>query len=397
VRGEPEVAGLGYDDGLTMEIEDDVSLAPQTTLGLGGPARHLIVARDEETVVEAVAWAKASGRGLELTVLGGGSNLVVADAGFEGVVLRVELRGVRVDEQTPLADGRVRVAAAAGEPWDGLVDLAVERGLGGIECLAGIPGLVGATPIQNVGAYGQEVSDTIVEVRVLDRATGEIVGLSNHACEFGYRDSVFKRRPAAFVVLGVTFGLTPAAGGAGGDGRAAPPRYRELAAYLREGARRDAASASDRDPTLAEVSRAVRALRRAKSMVLDPADPNRRSVGSFFTNPVVDTAAVAAVVGRALAAGLVTTAAEVPQFPTTRPERVKLSAGWLIEKAGFTKGFRRGPVGLSSNHALALVHHGGGTTAELLTLAREIRDAVSAIWGITLAPEPTLLGTTLDG
>src|SRR5450432_3831842 len=274
-----------------MEIEDDVSLAPQTTLGLGGPARHLIVARDEETVVEAVAWAKASGRGLELTVLGGGSNLVVADAGFEGVVLRVELRGVRVDEQTPLADGRVRVAAAAGEPWDGLVDLAVERGLGGIECLAGIPGLVGATPIQNVGAYGQEVSDTIVEVRVLDRATGEIVGLSNHACEFGYRDSVFKRRPAAYVVLGVTFGLTPAAGGAGGDGRAALPRYRELAAYLREGARRDAAGAvaGDRDPTLAEVSRAVRALRRAKSMVLDPTDPNRRSVGSFFTNPVIET------------------------------------------------------------------------------------------------------------
>src|SRR5450432_1594747 len=307
-----------------MEIEDDVSLAPQTTLGLGGPARHLIVARDEETVVAASSKEKASGRGLELTVLGGGSNLVVADAGFEGVVLRVELRGVRVDEQTPLADGRVRVAAAAGEPWDGLVDLAVERGLGGIECLAGIPGLVGATPIQNVGAYGQEVSDTIVEVRVLDRATGEIVGLSNHACEFAYRDSVFKRRPAAYVVLGVTFGLTPAAGGAGGDGRAALPRYRELAAYL------------------------------------------------------------------------VTTASEVPQFPTASPGRVKLSAGWLIEKAGFTKGFRRGPVGLSSNHALALVHHGGGTTAELLTLAREIRDAVNATWGITLVPEPTLLGTTLD-
>lgn len=345
-------------------LRRDVPLRSLTTLDLGGPARFLIEAAAEATVIQAVLWAAE--QGLSLVVLGGGSNVVVSDAGFDGLVVRMAMRGT-----TFHADGTVY--AAAGEPWDDFVEATVARGWAGLECLSGIPGSVGATPIQNVGAYGQEVAETIREVRVLERATRAIVTLSAADCAFGYRDSVFRRTPEAYVVLGVTFALRP--------GGAPSVRYRELAEAL----------AADHRPSLATVSATVRALRRKKSMVIDPADPNRRSVGSFFTNPVLDSAAFAALGERAVAAGVVADVAEIPRFATP-DAKVKVPAAWLIERAGFTKGLRRGAVGISSAHALALVHHGGGTTAALRALADEICAGVQARFGVTLSAEPISLG-----
>jgi UDP-N-acetylmuramate dehydrogenase len=355
-----------------MNVRDGVPLAPLTTLELGGPARHLVEAADDATIVEALSWADA--RGVPAFVLGGGSNVVVADAGFEGLVVRVATRGSTFG--APAATGEALVTAAAGEPWDAFVGATVARGLAGLECLSGIPGLVGATPIQNVGAYGQEVADTIRSVRAWDRRARAVVELAPEACAFAYRDSAFRRAPDRHVVLGVTFALR--AGGV------PTPRYRELADALAQGGA----------PTLARVRDVVIALRRRKSMVLDAADPNRRSVGSFFTNPIVDDAAAERLAARAAADGLVPAPADVPRWPAG-PGRVKLSAGWLIERAGMTKGLRRGPVGISSAHALALVHHGGGTTAALVALAREVRDAVAARFGVALAPEPIFLGVSL--
>lgn len=348
-----------------MRIVPNVPLATLTTLELGGPARFAVEARDKATIAEALRWAAE--RGLSVFPLGGGSNVVIGDDGFEGLLVRVDLRGItavrRADE--------VELEAMAGEPWDAFVRQTVDRGLAGLECLAGIPGLVGATPIQNVGAYGQEVAETIRAVRVLDRQTLEEHVLSPEECAFAYRHSAFKQAPDRHLVLSVVFALRP--------GGAPAIRYPELASAL----------AGVEGPTLAQVRDTVLALRRRKSMVIDPADENRRSAGSFFTNPIVDDAQAAQVVARAAVHGVAPT--DVPRWPVG-PGRVKLAAGWLIERAGISKGLRRGAVGVSSRHALALVHHGGGTTAELLALAREIRDAVHARFGVTLQPEPVLLG-----
>jgi UDP-N-acetylmuramate dehydrogenase len=344
-----------------LAVRDDVPLAPLTTLELGGPARHLVEARDDATVLEALRWASA--RGLRVLVLGGGSNLVIGDGGFDGLALRMATRGSTF--APPNAAGEVLATVAAGEPWDAFVAETVARGLAGLECLSGIPGLAGATPIQNVGAYGQEVAETIRAVDAVERATGALVSLSPGDCAFAYRDSAFRRAPERWVVLRVTFALR--AGGA------PTLRYRELAEAL----------AGAAPPTLAEARATVLALRARKSMVIDPADPNRRSAGSFFTNPIVD-AAVADGLGP-----------DAPRWPAG-PGRVKLSAGWLIEHAGIAKGTRRGPVGVSTRHALALVHHGGGTTDALVALAREVRAAVAARFGVTLAPEPIFVGASLD-
>jgi UDP-N-acetylmuramate dehydrogenase len=354
----------------SLAIQNDVPLAPLTTLELGGHARHLVEVATDADVVAALRWATA--RGLPVLVLGGGSNVVVADAGFAGLVVRVASRG----RAYASAGHEVLATIAAGEPWDDFVADAVARGLAGVECLSGIPGLAGATPIQNVGAYGQEVSDTARVVRALERASGAVVDLSPAACAFGYRDSAFRRAPERYIVLAVTFALRP--------GGAPTLRYRELADAL-----------TGAMPTLAATRETVLALRRRKSMVLDAADPNRRSVGSFFTNPIVDAAAAARLAERAVAAGVVTGASEIPRWPAG-PGLVKLSAGWLIEHAGIAKGLRRGAVGVSTRHALALVHHGGGTTTALVALAREVRDAVAARFGVTLTPEPVLVGATLD-
>jgi len=344
-------------------IRDGVPLAPLTTFELGGPAAHLTEATDDAAIAEALRWAGA--RQLPVAILGGGSNVVVADAGFEGLVIRIATRGRSFQ---PLPDGSVDLTAAAGEPWDDLVADTVARGLAGLECLSGIPGLAGATPIQNVGAYGQEVAQTIRRVRVLDRGTLGISELDATDCAFGYRDSRFKRDPDRFVVLAVTFALRPAG--------APALRYPELAAAL----------GGTGDPSLADVRAAVLALRAKKSMVLAPDDPNRRSAGSFFMNPVVSAAEADAVAQRA---GVATQA--MPRFPAGGG-RVKLSAGWLIERAGFPKGTRRGPVGISTAHALALVNLGGARTDQLLGLAAEIQDAVRQRLGVALAREPVLLG-----
>ena len=354
-----------------IAIENQVPLAPLTTLELGGPARFFVRADSEGAVAEALIWAKR--RGVPVFVLGGGSNLVVADAGFEGLVVQVAPPGMAFHD----SGGEVLVEAGAGQPWDDLVDQAVARDLAGVECLAGIPGLVGATPIQNVGAYGQEVSETIRKVRVLDRTTLQIAEVGPEACGFGYRDSAFKRAPDRQVVLAVTFALRP-----GG-----PPtlRYPEL---------RGAVAGQ---PTLAEVRDTVRRLRAAKSMLLSlsPDDENRRTAGSFFMNPIVAPEVAERVAAQAVREGLVKEAAQVPRFPAAGGQ-IKLAAGWLIERAGIARGYRQGAVGISSRHALALVHHGGGRTADLLALARHVRDAVAARFGVTLVPEPVLLGTALD-
>jgi UDP-N-acetylmuramate dehydrogenase len=342
-----------------------VPLAPRTTLGLGGPAQLHAVARDERDVADALAFAEGAGVD-EVAVLGGGSNVVVADEGVAGLVLEVRTRGVRVTD----AGGAALVEAAAGEDWDALVARTVEEGLAGLECLSGIPGRVGGVPIQNVGAYGVEAADVLASVRAFDRATRQVVTLAPAACGFGYRTSAFRRAPERFVVLAVTFTLRR-------DRLAAPPRYAELSRAL---------GAPDARAPLGVVREAVLSLRRAKSMVLDDADPNRRSAGSFFTNPVVDAAT---------AAELLAAHPDLPHWPE-RPGgpagRVKLAAGWLVERAGFPRGLREGAVGVSSRHALALVHHGGGSAAELIALARRIRDGVRARFGVTLVPEPVFVG-----
>jgi UDP-N-acetylmuramate dehydrogenase len=345
----------------------NVPLAPMTTLELGGPARFFVHARSEPELCEALALAQRDG--LDVFILGGGSNLVVSDAGFDGLVIRLDSRGIRFG--TPTCDPSL-VRVAAGEPWDRVVERTVDAGLAGLECLSGIPGSTGATPIQNVGAYGREIAEFVCRVRVLERATGRIIDLAPEDCAFGYRDSALKRAPQRWVVLSVELMLA----------RGEPPvvRYAELSRALGGGS-----------PSPQQVRQTVLALRRRKSMVIDSADPNHRSAGSFFTNPIVTGERADAVVDKALDLGLVTRAEDVPRF-CAGEGAVKLAAGWLIEKSGVPKGLRHGHVGVSSNHALALVHHGGGTTAELLELASYVRDRVEHTFGIRLVPEPVLLG-----
>jgi len=342
-----------------------VPLAPLTTLGVGGAARFLVDGHDDATLVAALGWARA--RGVPCRILGGGSNVVVSDAGFDGLVVRVLTRGATWTEE----GGDVVLRARAGEPWDDLVAESVRRGCQGLECLSGIPGLAGATPIQNVGAYGQEVAETITSVEVLDRHSGDLRSFEAAHCRFSYRDSFFKSvEPERYVLLGVAFRLKPLA----------PPavRYAELERRLAE-------RAHDHERySLAEVRDTVLELRRRKSMVLDPSDENGRSCGSFFVNPVVS-----AKQAQTLEATLGDD--RMPQYP--QPDgRVKLAAGWLIERAGFTKGTRRGAVGLSTKHALAIVCHAGASAALVEAFARDIRAEVHARFGVTLTLEPVLFG-----
>lgn len=347
---------------MALAYEQDRALAPLTTLGLGGPAACFVEARERAEIGEALALAKA--RGLPLAMLGGGSNLVVRDQGFPGLVLRIATEGVAIAR----AGDEAIVTVQAGESWDALVARAIDEDLAGIECLTGIPGAVGATPIQNVGAYGQEVGEVIEAVEVLDRRNGAISWLGAEACGFGYRDSRFKREPEHFVVLAVRFRLRL--------GGPASVRYAELARVL------DVRAAT---PDLRTVAQAVRALRAGKGMLVEPGWTP--SAGSFFTNPMVGVAALADVIARAMASGAIAHASELPQYPLD-DGRVKLSAGFLIERSGIVRGMRRGPVGVSDKHALALVHHGGGSTAALLSLAAEVQARVMEHFGLRLAIEP---------
>ena len=361
-----------------------VPLSGYTTLRLGGPAARLTEATTADEIVAEVRKADAAGE--PLLVIGGGSNLVVSDDGFPGTVLRVATAGVAVSE----LGERLLVTVAAGENWDRLVDWSVTEKLAGIECLAGIPGLAGATPIQNVGAYGQEVAATITAVTVYDRAEGKVTALAGGECGFGYRTSMFKRTgwPVAglgsepgptgrHVVLDVTFAFER-------DPMSVPIGYSELARAL-------GASPGDRAP-LADVRSAVLELRRGKGMVLDPADPDTVSAGSFFTNPVLDSGQFAAL-ERTAAARL--RGERVPVFPAGHG-LVKVPAAWLIERAGFGKGYPGyGPARISSKHTLALTNAGGASTRDLIGLAGQIAAGVRSVFGIELAHEPVLVGVTL--
>ena len=353
---------------MLTRVRAKVPLGPLTTLGGGGAADELVEATTERDAIDAVREADTAGT--PVLVLGGGSNLLVADRGFAGRAVRVATRGVE-----RVRDGeRVAVTAQAGEPWDTFVAACVAEGLAGVECLSGIPGLVGATPIQNVGAYGQEVADTIVSVRAWDRVAGEVVTLPGVRCGFAYRDSAFKSgAPGRHVVLAVTFALRP--------GGAPAVRYGELSRAL----------AGDAAPTLGRVREVVIALRRAKSMVLDPGDPESRSAGSFFTNPIVDAGVADRVEADARATGALREGEAMPRFAAGEG-RVKLAAGWLIERAGVARGEVLGRAGVSRAHALALVARDGCTAAEVVALARSVRQRVWARWGVTLAPEPVLVG-----
>ena len=349
----------------------DVPLAPLTSLRLGGPAGRLVTVYDEASLLEVVRAADAAGK--PLLVLGGGSNVVLPDDGFAGTVVRLAIHGLSGSRN----GDRVRLTVAAGEDWDALVALCVADRLVGIEALSGIPGLVGASPIQNIGAYGQEVAQTVHAVRAYDRVAGSVVELTSGQCRFSYRGSAFKSEPHRWVVLGVSFSL-------GSGELSMPVTYAELARTL-------GVQIGERAP-LADVREAVLALRRAKGMVLDAADPDTRSAGSFFTNPHLSPAAASAL--RAQVLDRCGPGVSVPEWPAG-DGRVKVSAAWLIEQAGFGKGHFAGPAGISGKHTLALVNRGDARTADLLAVAREVRDGVRAAFGVELVPEPVVVGDTL--
>lgn len=351
-------------DGPVMDrqIEAGVPLAPFSTLRVGGPAKSLVTVHTEDELLETVRDLDALGE--PVLILGGGSNVLISDAGFAGTVVRVATRGITAEVS---GCSGAKVSVAAGENWDELVERAVAAEWSGIEALSGIPGLVGATPIQNVGAYGAEVSQVIETVRIFDRATAQRSTLAAADCRFSYRHSRFKAEPGRFVILSVTFQLPLGA-------LSAPVRYPELARALgvEVGARVPAA----------EVRPAVLALRTRKGTVLDDADPDTWSAGSFFTNPLLSPEQAAALPDGA------------PRYP--QPDgRVKTSAAWLIERAGFSRGFGAGAATVSTKHALALTNRGHATATDLLDLAREIRSGVESAFGITLVPEPVLVSCEL--
>ncbi|MEP6650851.1 MAG: UDP-N-acetylmuramate dehydrogenase [Lapillicoccus sp.] len=366
-----------------MREEHGVSLANLTTMRVGGPAARLVHARTADELVDAVRevdWGSPREAGdaeQALLVLGGGSNLVVADEGFPGTVVRVETTGIRVESDDRCGGANVRIAA--GEPWDDVVAHAVEQGWAGIEALSGIPGSTGATPIQNVGAYGQEVAETVAQVRVWDRRDGQVRTLFGSDCGFTYRDSRFKRDPARFVVLDVLFQLRI-------SDVSEPVRYADLARSL-------GVELGARVP-LADARAAVLEQRRRRGMVLDAADHDTWSCGSFFTNPILpadEMDALAERVGDRLGEG----APSLPVWPEPNGRR-KTSAAWLIERAGFARGHGApGPAALSDKHTLAVTNRGSAHTADVVALAREVQAGVLATFGIRLANEPVLVGVSL--
>jgi UDP-N-acetylmuramate dehydrogenase len=336
-------------------LKENVPLAPLTTLNVGGPARYFLRAETEAEVVSGFDFAEAND--LPVFVLGGGSNLLVADRGFDGLVIQIALKGITVDGDL--------ITAAAGEDWDAFVEYCVGRSLAGIECLSGIPGTVGGTPVQNVGAYGQEVSETIVRVRCYDLRTREILDLSNEECGFKYRVSIFNTTERdRFVVLAVTYRLT--------RGGAAKLAYKDVIDAF-----------GDSRPSLAQVRERILAIRRAKSMVIDPSDPNSRSAGSFFKNPIISIEEFSTLQENY--------GESIPHFPAGN-DSIKVPAAWLIEKSGFKKGFVSGHAGISSNHTLAIINRGGATAAEIVSLKNAIQNKVFEKFSMSLVPEPVCLG-----
>ena len=346
-----------------MLIQENIKLAPLTTMGVGGPARFFVEASSTEEVREATGYAKS--RNLPLFILGGGSNLVVSDAGWPGLVLKVSLLGINHRH----GHGTAYFDVGAGEDWDSFVAATVQHHCAGIECLSGIPGSVGGTPVQNVGAYGQEVAQTIDSVVALDIESGEEEEFEKSDCGFGYRSSIFNTSARGrYVILRVTYALVH-------DGH---PRlaYADLQKHF----------AGRGEPTLAEVREAVRQIRASKGMLLTPGDPDARSAGSFFKNPVLTENEFESLKRKASERGL-----QIPNYPALAARR-KVSAAWLVEQSGFSKGVGNGHVGISRKHALAIVNRGGATSAEVVQLKNEIQARVQQQWEIQLEPEPVLLG-----
>jgi len=348
-----------------MLIREQVPLAPLTTLGVGGPARYFVEARSEAEVAEAVDFARS--RQLPLFILGGGSNLIVADAGFEGLVLKISITGLSLS--TP-SERSVLFTAGAGMDWDALVARTVETNCAGLECLSGIPGTVGGTPVQNVGAYGQEVSDTIREVRALDLRSMQTKTLSNAICRFQYRSSIFNTTERdRYVILQVSFALR--------EGAKPNISYPDLQKFF---------AGHGGEPTLAEVRAAVREIRHRKAMLIVPGDDDARSAGSFFKNSVVPESFYADLSTRLMSREL-----RLPTYPAADGFR-KIPAAWLVEHAGFAKGYTKGRAGISRKHALAIINRGGATAAEILALKDEIQSRVMDMFGIHLVPEPVFVG-----
>ena len=350
-----------------MLLQENTPLAPLTTLRLGGPARFFVEAKSAGEVREAVAFAAS--KTLPLFVLGGGSNLVVADSGWPGLVLKVAMPGI---DQRPGHDaaGKVLFDVGAGESWDRFVSHAVMAKCAGVECLSGIPGSVGGTPVQNVGAYGQEVSETIASVEVFDLHDSQVRELCPEACGFAYRSSIFNTTERGrFVILRVTYALTPGGG--------PHLEYADLQRHF-EG--------RETRPNLAETREAVRHIRARKGMLIVPGDPDCQSAGSFFKNPVLTESQHDALQKRAAAKGL-----HLPSYPALESHK-KVSAAWLVEKSGFARGYSLGHVGISSKHALAIVNRGGATAAEVLALRDQIQHRVQEIWDVRLEPEPVIVG-----
>lgn len=349
-------------------LSENVPLAPLTTIGVGGNARFFRRAESVDDVIEGLEWARV--HDVPVFVMSGGSNLLISDRGFPGLVMQVSLKGISILSE----DSTVTVRAAAGEEWDPFVAFCVDRGYAGVECLSGIPGSIGATPIQNVGAYGQDVSETILRVEAWDRQLRKTVTLTREECHFGYRQSRFKNEePERFVILSVDYALVP--------GGKPAIRYPDLEKYLAE---RNIAS-----PSLRDVREATREVRRRKGMVIDAADPDTRSCGSFFMNPILDQEAHRLFVERAR--GLVGPDDRIPAFPAGEGKS-KLSAAWLIEHVGFKKGFTLGRAGISTKHTLAVVNRGGATAEEILALVRLIQGKVRETFGVEIHPEPNLVG-----
>ncbi len=353
-----------------MRVEENWPLAPYTTFGIGGPARWFVEAGSEDEMVEAVEWA--SRRGIPLFVLGGGSNLLVSDSGFDGLVLHIALRGVGSSDLPGLPLRRL-YACAAGENWDSLVERAARENCAGVECMAGIPGTVGGTPVQNVGAYGQEVASTIALVRAFDRVERAFVEFSAVDCGFAYRRSRFNSTDAGrFIVTRVDYSLSV--------GGVPTLHYADLHRAF------PGRSRSRPQPSLAEVAAAVRKIRQSKGMLLVEGDPDCQSAGSFFKNPVISEEHARRIAAAAME--------DPPRFPAGAENSgmVKLPAAWLIEQAGFAKGYVRGAAAISSRHTLSLINRGGAKAGEILALASEIRSAVDARFGIHLEMEPVLVG-----
>jgi UDP-N-acetylmuramate dehydrogenase len=345
-----------------MLLLEHIPLAPLTTLGVGGSARYFLEATTAEQVREAAAWA-AENR-LPLFVLGGGSNLVIADTGFPGLVVKINILGVAEHS----AGKKLLFTAGAGEEWDSFVSYAVVRNCAGVECLSGIPGTVGGTPVQNVGAYGQEVSESICRVEVLDTTTGTIEQLDNARCGFGYRTSIFNTSARGrYIILRVTFALNP-----GGAARIA---YADLKKRF-----------GDRSPSLVEACDTVRKIRADKGMLLTDGDQDCRSAGSFFRNPLLTPEQYSELERLTYELGM-----SVPNYPGLSSKH-KIPAAWLVEHSGFHKGYERGPIGLSHKHALAIVNRGGAKAADVLALKDEIQAAVRARFGLELQPEPVFVG-----